>query len=524
YIWPESKIEPSTDDIFLQIEELEDHLKRVAYYVIYAILDQRFRKLSSLWTVFSLNEVKLPNSRDRIEKYRELADKVVKTIIDRDKLEAIWKLFEEMFVRELKKLVGEEISLLVKVFKYHLEGEEIFEEKGRIGKANACVICGRKGVKTYEVKVATDVPIKDLASNFYVNIISSKQELIKMCECCYAEFRLKKVLFEREIPENTYFIHIMPTPYIPIISLKVPSAEIRRISLGGQQIEIQGEIVNPMFLYDTDKALAFAYFMVAAPFRASRDTLEQYYRGFVNALSWAKLGFRTYVSRTFSALVEEKAYMFFDPMYGDLLRYFGDGRFGFYDVSILDLKVRVVEGLRKASDKRASLSEIISHLSTHPISAFHFLMREYVHPKRKNIIKEVGEVVEEFVKKMGESSIVKVIEELADIYSNYEFINLESRNSRTWPMRDAMDTFIKWYRSGKETVKAMISSQILKGLERGSLESRSKIAEDFAEKFIQLWEFLGDNLLKPMLRTHIIDAFDYFVVKKVLEKIKAGKK
>jgi len=70
----------------------------------------------------------------------------------------------------------------------------------------------------------------------------------------------------------------------------------------------------------------------------------------------------------------------------------------------------------------------------------------------------------------------------------------------------------------------MISSQILKGLERGSLESRSKIAEGFAEKFIQLWESLGNNLLKPMLRTHIIDAFDYFVVKKVLERIKTNKK
>ncbi|MCD6348836.1 MAG: hypothetical protein J7L91_04345 [Candidatus Korarchaeota archaeon] len=120
--------------------------------------------------------------------------------------------------------------------------------------------------------------------------------------------------------------------------------------------------------------------------------------------------------------------------------------------------------------------------------------------------------------------ILPIVEELAHAFveSFRGSIDLDSRNSRTWPIRDAFETYLKFYRLENDELRDVIASQILKSLsgEGVNLKFAETFAENFAAKFMKLVEELkikmGVPIIDPSLRTYLIDAFDYYVVREVL--------
>jgi hypothetical protein len=516
YIWAEDSGEVlSVDDIFNRIEEGDKNLSWIRYLLIYSLCNEGLRKEKFPNKIFDSKKIVLPNSRKDVNKYKELSSLLENKLLNDEWLREHSDIIIGEFIKTMKKLSDERIDPVRKLIKFHLQGTYSTSEETVKSNISVCAICGNYDAEKPYESIVDSVPLKELVSNFYPNLIKKNMEDVKLCEYCYAEFLLRSFIFNENYK---YYLHVSPSIYFPIIALSYTSEGYSLRDLM-ERVEIEGEFVNPVSMSDPDSNNVLSYFMIARKEVGGGGALY-YYRLFENALNLAKQGFRVSVTRSFSNPPNEKAYLYFEPMYGDLKMLFGNHEFYLMDYNGNNIErvsdiIFLIKGLKKVSGEKEE--NLISSIGRSPLSSFHFLISGSNFSVKSM---EVGLLAEKVVEKYREGRILPILEEMADVFLKNMgmYINLDSRNSRTWPIREAFDAYIKFQKI--EGVKDIIASQILKYCGIEYKEKALELADSFSNLFTELVSLLksifGTPLVDPSTRTYIIDTFDYYVIKKKL--------
>jgi hypothetical protein len=509
----------SIDDIFNKIEENGKDLAWVSYLLIYSLCNENLRKEKFLNEIFDSKKIILPNSRRAIDKYKDLSLLFKNKLLNNEWLCERKDIILREFIKIMEKLSSDKINPIRELIKFHLQDNYSTSVEINKSDKSICAICGNYEAKRPYGFVVNSVPPKELVSNFYPNLIKRSMEDVKLCDYCYAEFLLRCFIFERDYK---YYLHASPSVYFPIIALSY-AKEGYSIGELMRKVEIEGELVNPVFMSEADSNTVASYFMIAQKEEGrKRDILYYYYKLFENALNLAKFGFRVSVTRSFSNPPTEKAYLYFEPMYGELKMLFGNHKFYLMNYSENNIEkvsniVSLIRGLRELSGEKEE--NLINSIGRSPLSSFHFLMSSFNFFTTKDL--EVGSLAEKVVEKYREGKLLPILEKMADVFleSMGREVDLASRNSRTWPIREAFDAYIKFQKI--EGVKDVIASQILKYCGIEYKERALELADSFSNLFTELVGLLksifGTSLVDPSTRTYIIDTFDYYVTKKKLE-------
>ena len=505
-IWIESSKSICTvNDIIEKIYSMNPKNIWLAFLLLYSISNAQLRK-NLIKNIFNNIEFKLPNTRKPkkesiVERYINLCDNLTKTILSEEWLEHNRSKIINEFISELIRESSKELGFIKDHIKLHIDPIKMKYAR-KIDKSSVCAICGFPlDSDETELKHREDLfpylPLKSMVSNFYEHKLKRGGE-IKICKYCYAESLIRKYLLgDKNSSSNLLYIHISPNPYFPIVAVK-NDFRVERYSIGTniRVKSLDSKFINPiLFEDDENKNTAFSYFLIVASdikrFLGNNSLRNQYY--FVRQIiELAKLGFRVYVTDSIDILENEKYFLSFKYLNPILTSYLGDSRFYFDEIYGIDKKIKLVDLLKIVSKKKEG--EILSSLSYNILSGFSYLINSL--PLKRGYEKfflEGGYILEENVNESPYRKVLEHVKTLAEIYLEtfMREIDKGSRNSRSWPIREAFDTYIKFASSDFEYLKNAIAAELIKYTQQNTNTQKSfEFANKFSNEFIKLLQII----------------------------------